>query len=72
MTNPRPILTRAALTQAEAARLTGIDARTMRRYHGHAGNPGTRTMPEPCRRLLMLIADVPGVVEYLKELSENG
>ena len=72
MTNPRTILRRADLTQTEAARLTGIDARTMRRYHGKAGGVGTRTMPEPCRRLLMLIADVPGVVEYLEELSENG
>ncbi len=69
MTDPRPILTRASLTQTEAARLTGIDTRTMRRYCGQPGNKATREMPEPCRRLLMLISDVPGVVEYLDGLT---
>lgn len=71
MTNPRPILHRTGLNQTKAALLIGIDARTMRRYVGQPGNATTREMPEPCRRLLMLIADVPGAVEYLEEISKT-
>jgi DNA-binding transcriptional regulator YiaG len=55
----RAALARLGLTQAGAAHLLGVDARTMRRWLA-----GTREMPEPARRLLVML-DLPEVRQRL-------
>lgn len=64
--DPRTLLDRLGLTQTGAARLLGIDGRTMRRYCDQPGAAGHRELPEPTRRLLLLMQDVPGVREWLE------
>lgn len=61
----RDTLARLDLTQTEAARLLGVEARTVRRWCEAPDAPGYRSMPEPVWRLLRLIEHVPFVREYL-------
>lgn len=58
---------RLGLTQGQAARLVGVDARTWRRWEQPAGAIGARSMPEPNRRLFLLL-DMPAVRERLDSL----
>ena len=67
--DPRPILDRASLTQDAAARLLGVDARTMRRWCADPGLKTHRAIPEPAWRLLTLVADMPGVVRWLERFG---
>ena len=63
-TDLRAALARLGLTQGQAARLMGVDARTMRRWVC-----GERGMPGPAVRLLMVMEMVAGVVEMLDALD---
>lgn len=67
--DPRPILARASMTQEAAARLLGVDERTMRRWCQEPAAPGYRAMQEPAWRLLALIADLPGVAARLERIA---
>lgn len=51
---------RLGLTQGQAARLVGVEARTWRHWEA-----GERVMPEPVRRILGMVEDVPEVREWL-------
>lgn len=51
-----------ALTQGQAARLCGVDARTWRRWEA-----GDRKPAEAVLRLLRLMQDMPGVREWLED-----
>jgi len=53
------------LTQGEASRLFGVEERTWRRYEG-----GTRAIPKPVARLLLLVEQMPGALEELKLISQ--
>ncbi len=59
-TDLRETLARLGLSQTGAARLLGVDARTMRRWLA-----GEREMPQPAIRLLDLLEHVPGTRERL-------
>ena len=60
-TQLRDTLARLGLTQTGAARLLGVDERTMRRWCAEEGTPQHRRMPEPAARLLRLLAAQMGV-----------
>jgi DNA-binding transcriptional regulator YiaG len=62
----RALLARLGLTQGAAARLLGIDARTIRKWCG-----GERGMPEPARRLLLAIEQVPALRSWLQEIAPD-
>lgn len=68
--DPRPLLQRANLTQEAAARLLGTQTRAVERWCCTEGS-SAREMPETARRLLMVIADVPGVAAYLDGLAKG-
>lgn len=61
----RDTLARLHLSQMEAARLLGVEPRTVRRWCEPPDAPGHRCTPEPVCRLLDLIEHVPFVREYL-------
>ena len=61
-TQLRDTLARLGLTQTGAARLLGVDERTMRRWCAEEGTPQHRRMPEPAARLLRLLAAQMGVM----------
>lgn len=67
MTPPEIRTTRESLglTQAQLARLVGVDARTWRRWEC-----AEREMPEPVARLLRLVVLVPGVREWLAQMPQ--
>lgn len=58
----RALLSRLSLTQGQAARLLGVDARTMRKWAC-----GERSMSEPACRLLRALEEpsVHGLREWL-------
>jgi DNA-binding transcriptional regulator YiaG len=58
----RAVLGRLSLSQTGAARLLGVDPRTMRRWV-----LGEREIPEVVVRLLRLLEHVPGTRETLEE-----
>jgi DNA-binding transcriptional regulator YiaG len=57
------VLGRLRLTQMRAARLLGVDGRTMRRWIA-----GEREISEPVARLLDLLEHVPGALGRLERL----
>ena len=69
MTPLRDTLARLGLSQTRAARLIGVDDRTMRRWLEPPGAPGHRTMPVPVSRLMDLMERVPGARERLEALA---
>ena len=62
----RDALAAAGLSQTDAARLLGIDGRTMRRYCADAQTPSYRPLPEPTRRLLSLLVGMPAARTWLE------
>ena len=57
----RSTLATLDLSQQHAARLLGVDPRTMRRWlHG------SRAMPETARRLLLALGDLPDLRPWLE------
>lgn len=66
--DPRPVLLRASLSQAAAGHLLGVPARTVRGWCSPPGSEWHRAMPGPAVRLLLLIADCPGVVPFLEAM----
>lgn len=69
--DPRPSLLRSNLSQTAAGRLLGVPARTMRGWCAKPGTDAYRPMPGPAVRLLLLIADYPGVVPFLERLRDG-
>lgn len=67
--DPRAALTRASLSQTAAASLLGVPARTLRGWCAPHGSDGYRPIPGPAARLLLLVADMPGVVERLRGMG---
>jgi DNA-binding transcriptional regulator YiaG len=59
-TDIRSTIAALGLTTAGAARVLGVDERTVRRWLD-----GTRVMPEPCRRLLWACQRDRGLAEWL-------
>jgi DNA-binding transcriptional regulator YiaG len=59
-TDLRARLARLGLSQTGAARLLGVDDRTMRRWLADSDTPGARYVPGPAQRLLYLFEAVPG------------
>ncbi len=57
---------RLGLTQGQAARLVGVEARTWRHWEA-----GERVMPEPVRRILGMVEDVPEVREWLTRRASS-
>lgn len=53
------------MTQGQAARLLGVDARSWRRYEA-----GQRDFPAPCDKLLRLVLQSPAVLDQLLVLQE--
>jgi DNA-binding transcriptional regulator YiaG len=68
--DPRETLTRLGLSQTGAARLLGVNARTVRGWCEPVEAPGHRSVPTPVWRMLDLIEHVPGVRERLGEARE--
>jgi DNA-binding transcriptional regulator YiaG len=62
----RAALARLGLTQSGAARLLGVDARTVRKWACDE-----RGVPEPVRRLLWLCERHPAVVADLAEAATD-
>lgn len=65
----RETLARLGLSQYKAARLLGVNERTVRGWCVALDAPGHRHVPKPVWRLLGLIEHVPGVCEYLEGLE---
>lgn len=64
--NLRSVLGRLGLSQTGAARLLGVNARTVRGWCEPPGAPGHRSMPATVWRMLDLIEHVPGVRDRLE------
>jgi DNA-binding transcriptional regulator YiaG len=65
MTNLREIIAGLGLTQTGAARLIGVEPRTMRRWV-----EGRQPVPEPARRLLKVL-DLPQVRQRLDAVETH-
>jgi DNA-binding transcriptional regulator YiaG len=68
----RETLARLDLTQSGAAKLLGVNARTVRGWCEPPEGPGHRTVPAPVWRLLDLVENVPGARERLIYLTVHG
>jgi len=66
-TELRSTIAALSLTQGGAARLCGVDERTMRRWAC-----GERAIPEPAVRLLSVAEAVPAAGRWLARYSASG
>ena len=64
-------MARHNLTLPELAALIGVDDRTLRNYRQPPGAPSHRDMPEPTRRLLILLLDQPSVIYALRAMASR-
>jgi len=68
---PRETLNRLGLSQTGAARLLGVNARTVRGWCEPADAPGHRSVPATVLRMLDLIEHVPGVRDRLDAITDR-
>jgi hypothetical protein len=67
----RDVLSRIGLSSTAAARLIGVEARTMRSWCQPPETLGHRVVPEPVLRILDLLEHVPGARARLHIIAQE-